>query len=63
MLLKLEERGLVNKKQIDDFNEIFTLGKRLFHGEKIDITGEKAQEIITKGTEFSSKMADLSKSK
>ncbi|MCL4361958.1 MAG: nucleotidyltransferase domain-containing protein [Candidatus Parvarchaeota archaeon] len=63
MLLKLEERGLVNKKQIDDFNEIFTLGKRLFHGEKIDINGEKAQEILIKGIEFDSKMTDIAKSK
>ncbi|MCL5420723.1 MAG: nucleotidyltransferase domain-containing protein [Candidatus Parvarchaeota archaeon] len=63
MLEKLEKRGIIKKKQIDDFNEIFLLGKKLFHGEKIDINGEKAQELLVKGMEFNSKMADIARSK
>ena len=63
MLKKLEKMQLISKKQIDDFNEIFDLGKRLFHGEKIEISGEKAQDLIFKGTEFNSKMSSIATSK
>ncbi len=63
MLEKLEKRGLINKKDTDTFNEIYLLGKRIFHGEKIEITGEKAQELLVMGIEFNSKMADLAGSK
>ena len=63
MLKKLEKMGLINERYLNNFNEIFDLGKRIFHGEKIEINGEKAQELLVKGIEFNSKMAELAKSK
>jgi uncharacterized protein (UPF0332 family) len=63
MLDKLEKRSIITKKEIDVFLEIFNLGKQLFHGEKIEITGEKVQELLIKGKGFNSKMTELSKSK
>lgn len=63
MLEKLEKRGMVAKKHVDVFMEIFALGKRLFHGEKIEINGEKAQELLVKGLDFNSKMSEIAKTK
>ncbi len=63
MLEKLEKRNMIKKQLLDDFIEIFELGKKIFHGEKVDIDGEKAQEIIIKGAEFNSKMAEIARSK
>lgn len=63
MLEKLEKRGVISRKDIADFNEIFQLGRKAFHGERLEISGEKAQELLMKAIEFNSKMSDIAKSK
>ena len=54
---------IVNNEDILTFNDIFTLGKKLLHGDKIDVSGADLDKFIAKGMRFNEKMIKLVESK
>ncbi len=63
MLGSLQRMHLITNEDLVTFNDIYTLGKKLLHGEKADISGEDLDKIISKGIRFNEKMDKLVKSK
>ena len=59
MLESLQKAKVVNTEDITTFSEIFSLGRRLIHGEKVDMTGSDIDKIISKGMKFNERMDRL----
>jgi predicted nucleotidyltransferase/uncharacterized protein (UPF0332 family) len=59
MLGKQLSKKLINQHDMEIFKEVYDLGKKLMHGEKVDLTGEKVDKILTETKSFNSKMAGL----
>jgi predicted nucleotidyltransferase len=63
MLESLERMHIVNNEDIMTFNDIYALGKKLLHGDKVDITGSDLDKFISKGVRFNEKMVKLVENK
>ncbi len=63
LLESLQRMHLINNEDILTFNDIFALGKKLLHGEKLDITGADVDKILSKGVRFNEKMIKLVENK
>jgi predicted nucleotidyltransferase len=59
MLESLERMHLVTSEDVSTFTQIFSLGKKLLHGERLEITGEDADKVINAGMHFNDKMNRL----
>ncbi len=61
MLRNLERKKLIDNTYLEIFGEINKLGRDVLHGEKVPITGEKAEEIMLEGLKFNKKMSEIAR--
>lgn len=59
MLESLERMHVITAEDVSTFIQIFTLGKKLLHGERLDIAGADADKVINEGMKFNEKMSRL----
>ncbi len=59
MLESLQRMHVVTEEDISTFNQIFTIGKKILHGDKVEITGTDVDKIISAGMRFNEKMDRL----
>lgn len=62
-LESLQRMQLINGEDITTFNDIFTLGKRFLHGDRIDISGTDIDKFISRGMRFNEKMIKIAENK
>ncbi|MDP8012636.1 MAG: nucleotidyltransferase domain-containing protein [Nanoarchaeota archaeon] len=55
-LESLERMNVINKEDLQVFNEIYSLGRRLVHNEKIELTGADVDAIMLKSQKFKEKI-------
>jgi predicted nucleotidyltransferase len=63
MLESLQRMRLINDEDILTFNEVFVLGKKFLHGDKIDISGTDLDKFISRAMRFNEKMIKLVENK
>lgn len=63
LLASLERMHMVNNEDLLTFNEIFMIGKKILHGDKVDVTGADLDKFIAKGMRFNEKMIKLVENK
>lgn len=59
LLESLERMHIVNNEDLLTFNDIFTLGKKVLHGDNVNITGTDLDKFIAKGMKFNEKMVKI----
>jgi hypothetical protein len=63
MLEDLQRMHLINNEELLTFNDIFVLGKKLLHGEKIEVSGTDFDKFLVRAMHFNEKMAKLLENK
>lgn len=58
-LNSLERMNVINLEDVRIFKEIYELGRRLVHNEKIELTGAQIDDLIIKGSKFKEKIDRL----
>ena len=61
MLESLQRMKLINEEDLKAFNEIYSIGKRVLHGDKVELSGNEVEVITMKGIRFNEKMSRLLK--
>ncbi|MCL4399265.1 nucleotidyltransferase domain-containing protein [Candidatus Parvarchaeota archaeon] len=59
MLESLLRMKVINEEDLKTFEEIYDIGRKILHGDKVALSGSEVESIILKGTRFNEKMDKL----
>ncbi len=63
LLESLSRMSVISTEDAKTFSEIYSLGKKIMHNEKLELSGEKIEQLISKTLEFNEKMYSLASNK
>ncbi|MCL4406518.1 hypothetical protein M1139_00255, partial [Candidatus Parvarchaeota archaeon] len=59
MLEKESGKKTISRAEVDIFNGIYEIGRKLLHGDKVELKGAEVDNILTQAKNFNAKMVSL----
>lgn len=59
MLESLQRMSVISREDVENFNELYSIGKRLMHNEKLDFTGAEVDVLASKAMKFTEKVENI----
>lgn len=59
MLESLQRMSVISKEDVDAFNELYSIGKRLMHNEKLDFRGVEVDSLMSKAAKLNEKIENI----